>query len=232
MGSKQFNDLDLVADYRSTSKNTIEHIIGVDEVGRGCLFGPVTVSALTIPEREFEAGLKESFASEVTDSKLLSQRKREELLPQIRQRFTSHCSTVSVSFIEKYNISQAIKYGMYRCVQSLLKSSPEITIDNSLILFDGRHKFLFPEFRMPKPMPDIKTQVAADASCFTVGAASIIAKVERDRLMALADQKFPGYALSQNMGYATKAHRDALQKLGRSPLHRSVFLRKILAEIT
>lgn len=179
---------------------------GVDEVGRGCLFGPVVAAAVVLPvggdEKLLEIG--------VTDSKLLTPFRREVLARQIKVIATNYqIGVASTVEIDRLNILRASLLAMQRAV---IKLQPIPTC----CLVDGN-----------QPIPGLsmeqKTWVKGDRESVIIAAASIIAKVWRDDLMVRMDRRYPGYDLASNKGYGTQNHRDALQKLGSTPQHRSSF---------
>jgi ribonuclease HII len=186
----------------------IKLIAGCDEAGRGPLAGPVVAAAVIFN--------KKAFHKEINDSKKLSGIKREELYEWILQ----NCLGCGIGIIEheeidKINILQASLKAMKEAV-GLLKINPD------LILIDGNKSF----------SSEIKTKtiVKGDSKSFSIAAASIIAKVTRDRIMKNAHNEFPEYKWNQNKGYPTKAHREAVKKFGASPYHRKTFLKKIFSE--
>lgn len=188
--------------------NEIKLIAGVDEAGRGPLAGPVVASSVIF--------LPDTFIEGVNDSKQLSEKEREELFPQIIERAVSYSvSVISHSKIDEINILRASLLAMFTSV-SRLKVVPD------LVLADGNKKF---EFKKPV-IPIVK----GDSKSFAIGAASIIAKVARDRIMKRLDQKFPEYLWKKNKGYPTKEHINAVKLYGPTPLHRKTFLKNILPE--
>jgi ribonuclease HII len=186
----------------------IKLIAGVDEAGRGPLAGPVVAASVIF--------LPDTFIEGVNDSKQLSEKEREELLPQIMERSIAYSvSVISHSKIDEINILQASLLAMFRSV-SRLKIVPD------LVLADGNKKF---EFTSPV-IPVVK----GDGKSFAIGAASIIAKVARDRIMKRLDPKFPKYLWKKNKGYPTREHINAVKLYGPTPLHRKTFLKNILPE--
>ncbi len=186
--------------------STPDRIAGVDEVGRGCLFGPVVASAVMLSG---DAVLQLQ-AMGLTDSKKLSASQREALDGEIRSRAISYAlGLASVAEIDQINILQASLLAMRRAV---LKLTPE----PSFCLVDGNQ--LIPQLRC-----DQQTVVGGDAVEPAIAAASILAKVWRDRLIQRLDAQYPGYALASNKGYGTAAHRQGLEKQGPSALHRLSF---------
>jgi len=181
-------------------------IAGVDEVGRGALFGPVVAAAVVLPPAGYEA----LAALGVTDSKRLSPRRREQLYPQIGQWAVAvGIGSATVPEIQRLNILTASLLAMERAIAAL-----GITPD--LCRIDGNQPLRFQEI---SPLPQV-TVVKGDVHHLEIAAASIVAKVWRDRAIAALAAEYPGYDLERNKGYPTAAHRAALAKLGPSPLHR------------
>lgn len=184
----------------------VKLIAGCDEAGRGPLAGPVVAAAAMFD--------KKIFHKDINDSKKLSEKKREELYDWI----VDNCLCYGVGIIDhleidEINILQASLKAMQVAV-ALLKTKPD------LILIDGNKSFA----------SEIKTKtvVKGDAKSFSVAAASIIAKVTRDRIMKEVHKEFPQYMWDQNKGYPTQKHIAVLKEIGPSPLHRKTFLKKIL----
>ncbi len=186
----------------------IELIAGSDEVGRGPLAGPVVAASVIFPKDIVIYGIR--------DSKMLTEEEREKLLPRILERSIAvSISVISHAQIDRINILQASLLAMYTSL-TRLKVQPH------LVLVDGNKGF---DFSVPV-IPIIK----GDAKSFSVAAASIVAKVARDRIMKRLCPRFPQYLWSKNKGYATPEHIEALKVYGASPLHRKTFLRRILEE--
>ena len=182
-------------------------VCGVDEAGRGPLAGPVCAAAVILPETCEIEGLN--------DSKKLSEKKREALYDVICDKALAYSVAFgSIEEIEKLNILEATFIAMNRAIDGL-----EIKPDYALI--DGN--------RVPK---DIKipceTVVKGDAKSCSIAAASILAKVTRDRLMLEYDKQYPEYNFKKHKGYGTKEHTDLILKHGVSPVHRPSFLKKLL----
>ncbi|HKB86756.1 MAG TPA: ribonuclease HII [Ignavibacteriaceae bacterium] len=186
----------------------IELIAGADEVGRGPLAGPVVAASVIFPADVMIRGIR--------DSKVLTEVEREKLLPRILERSLA-CSVAVISHaqIDKINILQASLLAMYN---SLIR----LKIQPQLVLVDGNKGFDY-------PVPIIPV-IKGDAKSFTIAAASIVAKVARDRIMKRLCPRFPQYLWSKNKGYATPEHIEAIKIYGASPLHRKTFLRRILEE--
>jgi ribonuclease HII len=183
-------------------------VCGLDEVGRAPLAGPVVAACVFIPKDK----LKESVWSEVNDSKLLSAAKREELFDEIRLHSAWAISEACSDEIENINIVQASFLAMRRAYDAMIANF-NVRIDGALI--DGSIK---PEFPCK-----VKTIVKGDSKSVSIAAASIIAKVYRDRMMQRLGAEFPHYGWEQNAGYPTRQHLDAIQKHGLTHFHRKTF---------
>ncbi len=182
------------------------NVCGVDEAGRGPLAGPVCAAAVILP-----AGVQ---IERLDDSKKLSEKKREELFDVIKSVAVSYCvAYASVEEIEEQNILNATFTAMKRAIAGL-----EVKPDYALI--DGN--------RAPGDM-DIKyeTIIKGDGISMSIAAASILAKVSRDRLMLQIDKEFPEYNFKKHKGYGTAEHIALIKKYGISPHHRKSFLKKI-----
>ena len=175
---------------------------GVDEAGRGPLAGPVVVAAVILDPARPIAGLG--------DSKKLSEKRREALYPQIVERALAHCVVVvEAEEIDRLNIFQATMAGMSRAVAGLAPAAHEALVDGN---------------KLPRDLPcPGRAIVGGDALEPAIGAASILAKVTRDRLMVALESIHPGYGFAVHKGYPTPAHLAALQRLGPCPQHRRSF---------
>ncbi len=184
----------------------LTHVAGVDEAGRGPLAGPVVAAAVIFPEEFFLAG--------VDDSKKLSHDRRAQLYPQILANCRSYgVGIVSVAEIDQINIYQAAMLAMRQALDQLSPAAQHV-------LVDGRRN---PKIDLPQT-----SIIKGDALSFTIGAASIIAKVTRDRLMLDYHRAFPQYGFDQHKGYATRSHLAALQQHGPCEIHRRSFRPKAL----
>lgn len=176
-------------------------VIGVDEVGRGPLAGPVTAAAVWIDPKHIPEGLN--------DSKALTAKRREALFDPIMQAADVSIAHASVAEIDEINILQATFLAMRRAVAGL-----KVAPDHALI--DGN--------KIPEGLPcSAECIVKGDARSLSVAAASIVAKICRDRIMVDLAQQHPGYGWESNAGYGSKAHMEALQILGATPHHRVSF---------
>lgn len=181
---------------------------GCDEAGRGCLCGPVSCAAVILPDG-FEC-------PELNDSKQLTEHRREELRPMIeREALAWAVVMVEAEEIDRINILNASIAGMQRALDRL-KVRPEH------ILVDGNRfrPYLDPVLNMATPCT---TVVKGDATYMSIAAASVLAKTHRDELMREYAIRYPGYGWEKNMGYPTKAHREAISRLGPTPIHRRTF---------
>ena len=180
-------------------------ICGVDEAGRGPLCGPVCAAAVILPEDFRPDGLD--------DSKKLTEKKREALFPIICENAVAYgIAFADEKEIDELNILQATYLAMNRAIEQL-SPCPE------LCLIDGNRK---EGIRFPA-----RTVVGGDAKCACIAAASVLAKVSRDRFMLEMDAKYPQYGFAAHKGYGTKAHYAALREYGPSPIHRMSFLKKM-----
>ncbi len=182
-------------------------IAGVDEVGRGPLAGPVVCAAVIMPEDDIIDG--------IDDSKKLTEKKREALAEIIKAKAIAyHIQEINQEEIDELNILNAVKKCMTLAVKNL-SVTPDVTI------VDGVDTGL-----------DIKAKylVKGDSLSYTVGCASIIAKVYRDNLMKEYDKEFPEYQFAKHKGYGTKAHIDKIKEIGPCKLHRKTFIKNFWAK--
>ena len=191
-------------------------VLGVDEVGRGCLAGPLVVAAVSFSEKLWQ--IKDSWMAEIQDSKKISEKKREELFEKIKTNAT-YCEILVISSqeIDRLNVLKASLEGFRRLVCMAKSSSfhPEV------LLVDGNQ-------RVPGIDFEQRCVVGGDGFSKSIAAASIIAKVTRDRLMKNLSKEFPAYGFEKNKGYGTKAHIEALMANGPTNIHRKTFIPKAL----
>ena len=186
----------------------VKYLAGVDEAGRGPLAGPVVAAAVIFNKNTQIKG--------INDSKLLSEKQRENLFDKIISKALAYSvSVVDVSVIDDINILNASLHAMKQAVDKL-------TLKPDLVLVDGNRIF-------QSDIPVIPI-VKGDTKSFSIAAASILAKVTRDRLMKNLAREFPNYLWESNKGYPTRKHREIIKQIGPSPLHRKTFLKKILSE--
>jgi ribonuclease HII len=187
----------------------VEYIAGVDEVGRGPIAGPVVAAAVILP--------KDCEILYINDSKKLSKKKRELIYHEIVEKsLATGLGLVSSERIDEINILQAT-YEAMRIAVEKLNVSPNLLLVDAVII----------------PGIDIRQVpiIKGDTKSISIAAASIFAKVTRDRIMAEYDKRWPGYDFAQNSGYGTKSHREALQKLGVTPIHRRTFIRNYVNSV-
>ena len=183
--------------------------VGIDEVGRGSVFGPV-FSAVVVLTKKNRITLKKLG---VTDSKKLTKKKRELLLPKILLLSSDYgIGQSSAREIDRFGIRNATELSMVRALKKLKEKPSELMVDGPLLLraWDGIQKNI----------------ISGDSKFIAISSASIIAKVSRDNLMERLEKKFPGYLLSKNKGYGTREHLEIIKINGITNLHRKSFLRK------
>lgn len=177
-------------------------ICGVDEAGRGPLAGPVAAGACILP--------KDTEILYINDSKKLSPKKREELFTEIKEKALAwNVAPVSAERIDEINILQATYEAMRQAIAGLTPSPDAVVVDAVTI----------PELSLPQ-----RGIVKGDAKCYSIAAASILAKVTRDHLMEEYDARYPEYGFAKHKGYGTKEHIEALKKYGPCPIHRKSFI--------
>ena len=179
------------------------YIVGVDEVGRGPLAGPVVCAAVIMPLEEADIIVG------VDDSKKLSAKKREELSEKIKEKAIAYTVyEVSEAVIDEINILEATKLGMKKAVEGL-SVTPDVVLTDGNMTIDVTY-----------PQQSI---IKGDALSYSIGAASIVAKVHRDRLMDEYAKEYPMYAFDSNKGYGTAAHIQGIKEYGLCPIHRRTF---------
>ena len=196
-------------------------VIGCDEVGRGCLAGPVVAAAVVMPRE-----LRRGWMSLVRDSKTLSQSQRERAAEFIREHAVAFAvGEVDAVTIDRMNIHHASLEAMRRAAVPLLpKACPEERgkgVGVVGVLVDG--KFIIPGLDVPQ-----QSIIHGDAVCLSIAAASIIAKVHRDEIMTKLETQFPAYGFAQHKGYATAQHRSAILVHGLTVHHRRTFCKAFL----
>ena len=195
-------------DFDSELRTEYPILCGVDEAGRGPLAGDVYAAAVVLNDNVL--------IDYLNDSKKISEKRRELLFDEIIEKADAYCiATASVAEIDELNILQATMLAMKRAVDGL-------GIKPDMALIDGNR---IPELECPAD--NVKK---GDAKSASISAASVLAKVARDRYMREIAEKYPQYCFEQHKGYGTKLHCDMLKKYGASDLHRKTFLKKILGE--
>ena len=186
---------------RAAAKAGRTIVAGVDEAGRGPLAGPVAVAAVILPQ--------ECHLPRLNDSKKLSATVREELYDQIVSAAISyHVILIDAETIDRMNILQATRMGMYEAIAALSPAPEEVLID---------------AVELPKLSVPSTAIIKGDAKSASIAAASILAKVTRDRLMEEYDREYPHYGFAKHKGYGTREHIDAIRTYGVCPLHRKSF---------
>ena len=179
------------------------NVCGVDEAGRGPLCGPVVAAACILDPSIVIEGLN--------DSKKLTEKKREKLFDEIKSKAIAYSiAEASVEEIDSMNILEATLLAMRRAIEGL-------SIKADFALIDGN---ICRDFPLPA-----KAIIGGDARSYSIAAASILAKVTRDRMCIELDVQYPEYGIAKHKGYGTKAHMDALRRLGPTPIHRKQFIR-------
>ena len=195
--------------YENEARNNGYHVVcGVDEAGRGPLAGPVFAAAVILPQNLMIDGLN--------DSKKLSEKKREILYDKIKNLALTYAVAFATEHeIDEINILNATFLAMKRAVAKL-------NLKPDIVLVDGN--------KSPELEISTQTIVKGDSLSASIAAASILAKVERDRLMKNLSKKYPEYNFEKHKGYGTKMHIDLIKKYGPCEIHRKSFLKKILGE--
>ncbi len=183
----------------------IDNVIGLDEVGRGAFAGPIVAAGVI-----YKPGFKADYLSKVNDSKLLSPKVRVELSKYIKENSIWTIEEVDLNFINKFGIGRANSLVLVNVFTKLIN---RIKSDNYFAIVDGF------DLKVKKQKPIIR----GDSISLSIASASIIAKTYRDSLMESASIKYPNYKFSENKGYGTKFHRDAIKKFGICEMHRTSF---------
>jgi ribonuclease HII len=179
-------------------------VAGVDEAGRGPWAGPVVAAAVILPMNSLDPYL----LTHLDDSKKLKKSVRENLLAMLEPIADIGIGVASSTEIDNINILQATMLAMQRAVKNLSKMPTSVLVDGN---------------RGPSITAEVTTIVNGDSLSLSIAAASIVAKVTRDQMMAVLAEQYPGYSWEQNAGYGTKEHKEALDRLGVTPAHRQSF---------
>lgn len=215
MKEKEFNRLQELQKIESKLyENGIKSICGIDEAGRGPLAGPVVVASVIMPQNSMIEG--------VNDSKKVSEKKRELLYEEITKEALAYgVGIIDQNEIDRINILNATKEGLTICIRELERNLKEKQRD-----FDK------PEIILVDALTKIDTDgisyrsiIKGDAKSYSIAAASIIAKVTRDRIMRKWDEVYPQYGFAKHKGYGTAEHITAIKKYGLCPLHRKTFVK-------
>lgn len=230
MNSLQTYDRDWLSEY--------SRVIGIDEAGRGCLAGPVVAGACVFSQRLFESPEALEKSALINDSKQLSAESRASQFTVLEALRAQGLIDVAVAFgsvaeIAEHNILGATRLAMQRAIEQLAQqadgwSLPHMAAADPLFQSASEIKIIV-DGRPLKPFPYAHEGVVkGDAKSLSIAMASIAAKVTRDREMLRLAETYPDYGFAQHKGYGTAAHRAALMKNGASPIHRELFLRKVL----
>lgn len=199
----------------------LDWIIGIDEVGRGPIAGPVTVCAFAIRQNDIQSFAKFSKKLGITDSKKLTEKKRSELSKilcamQVRGECDFSIQSSSAQVIDRQGITTAIRVALRKALYDVC-TRQKISPDQVFVFLDG-------SLHAPAEFVHQETIIKGDGLVPVISAASILAKVHRDRYMATMAKKYPGYAWQQNKGYGTKLHYQGIKQQGITKLHRKSFL--------
>jgi len=209
-------DANCLQEINVQQKASFTGVLGVDEVGRGSLIGPVMAAALVFPS-DYDP-LAEPLLQELDDSKAahLNHSKRLRLANMLRQHCFWGIGEADREEIETLNIAQASLLASYRAIEHLKNHFPECPIETYTVIIDGR-------FRIPGLSLYQFPQVKADALSAAVAGASVLAKAHRDEWVIQLAQNYPGYGWESNAGYPTPSHKKALETLGPTPYHRRTY---------
>lgn len=196
----------------------LQFVVGIDEAGRGSLAGPVVAGAVIVQPHVIEEVQSAPEFKLVRDSKTLSEKQREKAYDFVTQNFQWGVGITDEKTIDRINILQAAYLSMKKAVSDLKSKTKNIP---QIILIDGR-----------SPIPNISIRqesiVSGDKHIFSISAASIVAKVTRDRIMLEYSEKYPQYDFAKHKGYGTKLHFEMIEKHGLCDIHRKSFCKKIL----
>ena len=199
---------------RTLFHNGYDYILGCDEAGRGPGAGPLFTACVCFKDNKNLPDILDG----LNDSKQLTEKKREELFPIIKENSFYSIQKIEIEQIDKINILNASLFGMSLCAYEVQK---QLEAKNVLVLVDGNKQIK--NFKL-----DQKTIIKGDSKSASIAAASILAKVSRDKFMEELDKKYPMYNFKKNKGYLTKEHIEAIKKYGICEAHRKSFLKNIL----
>lgn len=223
MSSKPYPSLDFE---RRIFERGNRFVIGIDEVGRGAIAGPVAVGVSLIDKSNPNL---DSWPEKLQDSKLMTAKSRDEITQPLIEWVSSYAVGFSTNKeIDELGISEALRLAAGRALDELLKdgtSRKAIAEDGAVILLDGSQNWLG---KVSYGL-DVQVQVKADTNCVSVAAAAVLAKETRDSMMQELDEQYSGYGLAGHKGYASAAHIAALRALGPTDIHRLTWLTRILA---
>jgi len=223
MSSKTFPSLD---SERRIFERGNRFVIGIDEVGRGAIAGPVAVGVSLIDKTN---PALESWPQKLQDSKLMTPKSRSEIASPLMDWVSAYAVGFSTNKeIDELGISEALRLAAGSALDELFKDAKtrkSIAEDGAVILLDGSQNWL----GKVSYGIDVQVQVKADTNCASVAAAAVLAKVTRDSLMQELDTQYPGYGLAGHKGYASAGHIAALRALGPTAIHRVTWLTRILA---
>ncbi|EMJ95565.1 ribonuclease HII [Leptospira alstonii] len=202
---------------------------GIDEAGRGPYAGPLSVALVSFSENTLNQILEGKILKGLTDSKKLSEKKREELYPEIlKTAQISYRTFLSPNYIDKQGINRAVLEGIRKCAKLAIRSTQ--ATHPLQLLIDGNYNFnRYPEWNFLKNRTSFYTK--GDLRIVSIAAASILAKVSRDRYMISVSKKYPVYKLDQHKGYGTKLHEELILRHGLSDIHRRSFTGKFLPHL-
>lgn len=215
MATEARRDPDLLVE-AALSAEGYAQVIGIDEVGRGAIAGPVAVGVALVRTDvvAFPAGLR--------DSKVLSEKKRTGLeAPLLEWCVASAVGTGSAAEIDEHGITAMLGQAARRALTQLHRAGHDV--GGAMILLDGSQDWLSPALQRPLT---VRTRVKADRDCASVAAAAVLAKVARDREMIAADARLPGYAWASNKGYGSAAHYAGIDALGLTDEHRKTWIHR------
>lgn len=225
MSSKTYPSLNLE---RELWAGGARFIIGMDEVGRGAIAGPVAVGVALLDIQDARAS--EPWPAQLCDSKLISEKVRNAILEPVQTWVTSYAvGMASASEIDQQGIVKALALSAQRALAELLSDATlrqQIALDGAVIILDGSHNWLGAK---ASGIP-VMVRTKADRDCVSVAAASVISKVQRDNLMIELSAEIPEFGLAGHKGYASESHIAAIRSIGPSVHHRHTWLTKILSD--